>query len=481
MIDLLALFFTMDNMINKNKTGDTLRLLREKAASLPLAPGVYIMMDRAGKVIYVGKSRLLRNRVSSYFKGSHDIKTQKMASSVYDFRFIDCDTEMEALVLENDLIKQYKPHYNILLKDAKSYPYIKVTIKDEYPRIVCTRKRLNDSNLYFGPYSGTSVVYDTTSTLERIFQIPNCSKKFPRDIGKDRPCVYYQMKRCCGLCTGMVTEKEYRNMISGAIAVLKGDSKEALSALEKRMYAAAENEHFEEAARCRDSIDSLKKMGEKRKTDLPPQSEFDLIALSSDETGNASSVFYIRDGIISDSEHFLFGPEEITTGSESPIISFIVNLYEAREHIPKEILISFDMDIKDTDIIQQFLEKRSGHRVIIRRPERGDLKKLCDMAVNDASIHSKTRHVQHDENEKILVSLSSLLGLEVVPERIESYDISNYGTDNITAGMIVITNGSFDKKAYRTFTIKNKDVPDDYASMKEAIRRRLGVRASGTS
>ena len=469
--------------------------LRSKAASLPGLPGVYIMENKHGEVIYVGKSRSLRDRVSQYFRGSHDIKTAKMASNVNNFRFIVCNTEMDALILENDLIKKYTPKYNILLKDSKSYPYIKVT-DGEFPRIVMTRKRMSDGK-YFGPYSGAGIIFEVISTLEKILGIPSCKHSFPKDIGKVRPCVYRQIGRCCGVCAGDVDSAEYGEIISCAVQILRGNTKEAKNSLEERMYKAAAEERFEEAARCRDSIAALSKLEARRKvTSLAPDSEYDVIAVASSEGSQCAAVFYIRDGIISDSEQFIFGADEITgyitknevDGSvveyrgeeaenaesfEFPLSAFIVNLYMGREYIPGEILISFEMPENERELVGEYLSRRAGRRVTLKTPVRGELRHVCTMAENDARRHAESRRRRADANERVLGALAEALQVEVFPERIECYDISNLGNEHITAGMIVAADGVFKKSDYRHFRIKSTETADDYASMREAITRRL--------
>ena len=380
----------------------TIEYLRKKAALLPKTPGVYIMENREGKVIYVGKSRALKNRVSSYFHGSHNVKTDKMVSHVADFRYITCDTEMEALVLENNLIKQYTPKYNILLKDAKSYPYIKVTTHEDYPRVVMTRKR-SEKGTFFGPYSGAGTVSTVIGTIERTLGLPSCKKKFPEDIGKGRPCVYRQIGRCCGLCAGDVSRDEYGELIKCAIQLLRGNTEEVEASLIKRMMEAAEDERFEEAARCRDSIQALKKLGERQKTQLAPDTECDIVALASHEGCDCAAVIYIRGGMICDSEYFMFGADEITGADndegESPFVSFLVNLYCAREYIPKEILLSFEMSEEDKEAVSQYLSDRAGHKVSLRTPQRGEGRKLCLMAERDAVEHSRTRRKREDTDE----------------------------------------------------------------------------------
>ncbi len=478
-----------------------IEFLRRKAASLPRSPGVYIMQNEGGKVIYVGKSRSLRDRVSSYFHGSHNEKTAQMASSVHDFRFINCNTEMEALALENSLIKQYTPKYNIKLKDAKSYPYIRIGIKDKWARITMTRKRIPDGALYFGPYSSTSVVFATIAQLERTLKIPTCKKRFPEDIGKDRPCVYYQIGRCMGVCSGDVSPEDYRKAIDRAAEILRGGTADVIRSLTVQMQKASDELEFEEAARCRDTIDALRKLGERQKAVGSPDTECDVIGLSmtsysGDEVTfrDCVTVFYIRSGYIADSEHFIFGKDEIlgsdfyTDGAEdsryeteigseedddSPLSSFVMSLYQSREYIPAEILLSFELPEHDRILLCDYLTERSGRRVTIKTPKKGGSKYLCDMAVHDAAEHSKNQKKRESDSEKTLVNLAGLLKLEVVPERIEAYDISNLGDEHITAGMVAAVDGKLKKSEYRTFNIKSTSGQDDYASMREALARRL--------
>ncbi len=463
----------------------TLEYLREKAAALPLSPGVYIMENESGKVIYVGKSRALKNRVSSYFHGSHNVKTERMASSVRDFRFIVCDTEMEALALENSLIKQYTPKYNVKLKDAKSYPYIKIDIGSEWPRITMDRKRSDPKSLYFGPYSSTAVVYDIISQLERTLKIPSCKRKFPADIGKERPCLYYQLGRCVGVCRGDVDSEEYREIIRNAANILKGGTREVISSMKRQMEEAAADMEFEKAARLRDSIASIRKLNETQKAVGAPDTECDVIGISTKRFGedevvfrDAASVFYVRSGYIADSEQFLFGADEIireegSPTEESPMVEFISSLYQSREYIPGEILLSFELAEADTELLGAYLADRAGHRVTVKTPKRGLAKELCDMAVADAARHSENIAKREDRAEKTLVQLASLLNLEVLPQRIEAYDVSNLGDEHITCGMVVAVNGKMKKSEYRSFTMKGVSAQDDYASMAEALLRRL--------
>lgn len=473
--------------------------LREKSAALPRTPGVYIMQNESGNVIYVGKSRSLRDRVSQYFHRAHDPKTTRMAASVYDFRFIVCDTEMEALALENSLIKQYTPKYNIRLKDAKSYPYIKLDIRSVWPRITMTRKRIPDGSLYFGPYSSTSTVYATIAQLERTLGIPTCKRRFPEDIGRDRPCVYYQIGRCMGVCTGEITNERYREAIDDAAAILRGGTGEVIRELNKKMLAASDALEFEEAARCRDTIDALRKIGERQKAVGSPETECDVLGLHLTEYDgedvkfrDCATVFYIRSGYIADSEHFIFGKDEITLSvdaaqsgddGDSPLSSFVMSLYQAREYIPPEIILSFELPEHDRALLDEYLTERSGRRVTVRTPKKGAAKYLCDMAVKDAEEHINNARVRENENdrEKTLATLASLLCLETLPERIEAYDISNLGDEHITAGMVVAVNGKMKSSDYRTFKMKTVEKQDDYASMTEALSRRLAHIGDGSA
>lgn len=449
-----------------------MKALLEKANTLPLRPGVYIMKNASGKIIYVGKSRKLKNRVSQYFQNSEkNIKTAEMVKQVKDFDYYVCDTEIEALSLENTLIKQHSPKYNIKLKDAKSYPYIKIT-DEEYPRLVMTRKRDNDGGKYFGPYSGTATVFSVINTLCAILALPTCSRKFPKDIGKDRPCLYYQMKKCCGVCTGNVDRCEYLEKIKYASDVLRGNTATVKSELTEKMYKYAENEKYEAAARCRDTLAALDRLGQKQKVVAAPDVEYDVIALYKDELCSCISVFFIRNGAVSDKNEYLYGSDQII--DESNISAFICELYRVREYIPKTVLLSFSLENEDRELISDYLSERAGRKITVRTPERGDAKTLCEMVRDNAVEKAKIYKNEAEKDEKILLRLAELLQLEAYPERIEAYDVSNLGHEHITAGMIVCKDAKFVKSDYRSFKINSvRDGVDDYASMREALARRL--------
>lgn len=452
---------------------ERLARLREKANRLPLLPGVYIMHDAAGKVIYVGKSKVLKNRVSQYFHehADHSVKTARMVSCVGDFEYILCDSEMEALTLENSLIKLHTPKYNIRLKDDKNYPYIRVSVNEPYPHISMVRRRLNDGARYFGPYSSGQAVAKILVTIRKSFRIASCKKEFPRDIGKGRPCIYSQIGQCCAPCTGNVSPEEYQEIFRDVTTMLRGSFEDVKSSLQKKMEDAAEALEFEAAAVYRDRIESLSKLWQKQKVVASPDAEQDVVGIFRGETCSALSVFYIRGGCLIDSESFPFGAEQIL--EEESITAFLSEFYTMREFIPHEVLLGFSLSEEERASLAQFLSERAGRKIHVRIPERGDARKLCAMACENAEQSAKQYRFETEKDSKTLIKTASLLGLEVIPERIEAYDISNLGAEHITAGMIVVENGKFKKQDYRTFSIRNTSgAPDDYASMREALQRR---------
>ena len=453
------------------QTKQDIERLLEKAHTLPLCPGVYIMRDREGRVIYVGKSRKLKNRVTQYFQnGEKNRKTMRMVSSVHDFDYYLCDTEIEALSLENTLIKQYTPKYNIRLKDAKSYPYIKLT-EGEYPRLVFTRKRDADKGKYFGPYSGAGTAYKLIDLLNKTFGLPSCSRQFPRDIGKARPCIYYQINRCCGVCTGRVETEEYRRRVRCAADVLSGKSREVHAELEREMYAYAEEERYEAAAQCRDTLAALDAISQRQKVVASPDTEQDVVALYSDDVCSCVSVFYVRGGVLHDKADFLYGADSILEAED--MTTFLCEHYKGRAYIPNRILLSFEIDEADRELLAAYLSKIAGHKIEVRVPERGTLRTLCDMVQKNAADRAKLYKIDTEKDEGTLLRLAELLCLESYPTRIEAYDISNLGREHITAGMIVCKDGKLSRSDYRSFKIAQTDGVDDYASMREALSRRL--------
>lgn len=452
-------------------TEDQRAALLEKANALPLCAGVYIMKNASGKVIYVGKSRKLKNRVSQYFQnGEKNLKTFRMVSSVHEFDYIVCNTEIEALTLENSLIKKYNPKYNIKLKDAKSYPYIKVTA-EEYPRVLFTRSRQSDKAKYFGPYTGTATVFSVLSLLHKDFGIPSCNRRFPRDIGKERPCIYYQMKQCCGLCTGEVSKEEYAGMIHAATELLRGNSAKVRRELEEKMYRYSENEQYELAMRYRNTIRAIESLSQKQKVVSSPEDNYDIFGMSVSEVGSAISVLNVRGGVMIGKSDYTFSNDKVL--DDSAISTFLCDFYRGKGDVPREILLSFAFDNEEKDLMGEFLSALAGVRVEVKTPERGDKKALCGIAVNNAA-EVLSRYVNENETSDLTLSmLSELLMLDALPARIEAYDISNLGQEHITAGMVVCEDGRMKRSDYRTFHIRGVEGTDDYASMQEAIRRRF--------
>jgi len=447
-----------------------IELLRDKAAKLPLSAGVYLMKNKDGAVIYVGKSRHLRARVLTYFTGNeHSVKTARMVASVNDFDYIVCDSEIEALGLENTLIKKYSPRYNIKLKDAKSYPYIKISA-GKYPSLSVTRERRDDGGKYFGPYSGTKDAYTNLDTVRRIFSLPTCRRRFPEDIGKGRPCIYKQMNRCIAPCTGEISSKEFMLAVKSAERVLGGDVRETAELLKKEMAIAAEREEYEAAARIRDAILALSRLGETQKVLCEPNASFDAWALYTDDVSGAISVLSVRYGRLIGKNEFAFPPSEIL--SEESAAEFISAFYTEKGDIPTSVLLAFSPEGESVSALSDYLSKRQGRRVPVSVPKRGAKHDICLMAKKNAEECAAKYKEGALREEDTLVSLASLLSLEVLPERIEVYDISNIGAEFTRAGMIVYESGRLRKNEYRTFRIESVE-KDDYGAMREALSRRF--------
>lgn len=452
--------------------------LRDKANSLPQVPGVYIMKDSEGKIIYVGKSKKLKNRVTSYFVGySHNIKTAKMVSRVADFDYIVCKTEIEALSLENTLIKKHYPKYNIRLKDAKSYPYIKVT-NEEYPKLIVTRERKSDRAKYFGPYSGAASAYAALDAVMRIFGIPTCKRSFPRDIGRERPCIYKDMDRCVAPCTGSISAEEYRELIKGAERVLDGGSGEVKADIERRMMIAAEALEFERAAYLRDQLAAIDKLSEKQKVVADTKVNRDVFAADFSSSVGVLAMLSIRGGALINKNEFLLSAQDPPTSEE--LISLIASHYDEWGNVPREIMLDFEVDEEGRALLSEYLSLETKYKVAIKIPERGDGRALCDMALENAKESARQHILESEREDKNIKRLSEILGLSEFPKRIEAYDISNIGNDNIVASMVVWSDGKLKKSDYRLFTIKTTDGADDYGSMREALTRRLSHIGDGT-
>ena len=451
--------------------------LREKAASLPATPGVYLMKDKHGKIIYVGKSRKLKNRVSGYFVGEHNRKTERMVAAVVDFDTILCDSEMEALSLENVLIKQHTPHYNIKLKDAKSYPYIKMT-DSAYPRLIVTRDRGAGHGRYFGPYSGTAAAYAAADAVNRIFRLPTCRRSFPRDIGKERPCLYHQLGRCIAPCTGSISKQDYQKTVAAACAVLDGGVRGTVSLLEEEMTRYALEERFEEAARCRDSIAALRHLTEKQKVVADAGVEQDVFAVYTDDSCGVLALLMVREGKLCGKTEFVFSAAEIP--DEESLSAFLYDFYRDGAKIPREVLLAFSLEGEEYETLSALFSQRAGHKVTLHTPQRGSKRALCAMAEANAKEKAARYAAELVREDKTLVSLCRLLGLEVLPDRIEAYDISNLGSEHIKAAMVVYADGGMKRADYRSFSIKSTAGIDDYGAMREALLRRLSHIGDGS-
>jgi excinuclease ABC subunit C len=452
--------------------------LRDKANSLPTQPGVYIMKDSSGEVIYVGKSKKLKNRVSSYFVGNtHTYKTEKMVRHVRDFDYIVCNTEIEALTLENVLIKKHSPKYNIKLKDAKSYPYIKVTA-EEYPKLFVTRERRSDRAKYFGPYQGSQSAHTALDTVMKIFTLASCKRTFPKDIGRERPCIYRDMGRCIAPCTGKVSGEEYRSLVKCAEWVLDGNIKETAAMLRREMEDASEKLEFERAAAIRDSIIALEHLSEKQKVVADAKVNRDVFAMYTSETEATLAMLSIRGGALVNKNEFILSAAELM--SDDDVISLIANYYDGIGSPPREVMLDFPLTDEDVDLLSEYLSLGTKYKVAVRIPERGGGRALCDMALENAKEAARQHRLEGEREDKNLRRLSELLGLSEVPRRIEAYDVSNIGNENITVSMVVFKGGKPKKSEYRTFTVRRALGADDYASMREAIGRRFSHIGDGT-
>lgn len=442
--------------------------LREKARQLPLEPGVYIMRDKTEKIIYIGKAKALRNRVSSYFRSveKHPEKVYKMVENVRDFETIVTDSEFEALVLECSLIKQYTPKYNILLKDDKGYSYIKIT-PPPYSRIQAVlQKQDDDGCTYLGPYMSSYMVKQLVEEANHVFQLPTCSRKFPQDFRKGRPCLNFHIKQCMGLCRGRVTEKEYAARLEEALDFIKGGSVKALKRLEEQMLLASENLEFEKAAQYRDRIQAIQKMGERQKVVSHKSAEADIIAFTQSENATSAAVLLFRDHRLVDKKDFVFYERgELSSFRRDFLLSYY------RDDIPR--IIEVDGDFEDRELTEAYFSQKMGHKISITVPQRGDQAKLVEMAKNNAAQRLSHEVSRTGRELSALDEIARLLGLSAPPSYIEAYDISNIGAETIVGGMIVFEGGRPQKKYYRKFRMKSQLTPDDYASMREMIARRF--------
>ena len=448
---------------------DKRRELRQKAMRLPLSPGVYLMHNKAGEIIYIGKAKALKNRVSQYFgsEKNHDAKVRRMVSNVDWFEYILCDSEFEALVLESSLIKQNQPKYNILLKDDKGYSYIRVS-GGPWPRITEVKKVEDDGAKYIGPYLSSWSIKQTIDSARKIFKLPDCTRKFPQDFGKGRPCLNYYIKQCCAPCRGRVSEAEYNEAFQEALDFIKGGSSTSVKALTAKMEEAAENMEFELAARLRDRIAAINKMKERQKVVASRVEEQDVFALAQGETHTAFEVFRFTGGKLSDRESFLTEGCQPDPEARS---EFLRQYYAIRDRVPP--VVTIDGPVEDAELVARWLSEKRGKSVKLHVPQRGEQAQLVQMCRQNAAESIARQAGSTGRDASALDELRRLLGLEKVPAYIECYDISNLQGGENVAGMVVFENGRPLKSAYRKFKIQTVTGQDDYGSMREVIRRRF--------
>lgn len=447
----------------------TQKELRKKAMALPLQPGVYLMKNKDKKIIYIGKAKKLKNRVSSYFgsHSGHSLKVIRMVENVDDFDYILVDTEFEALVLECSLIKQHMPKYNILLKDDKGYNYIKIT-KGEFPRISECKRIDDDGAAYIGPYiSGFSVKQAVEETL-KIFKLPRCSKRFPQEYGKSRPCLNGFMGLCCSPCAGRITQSEYAKTVEDAVAFLKGGSKASVREMTAEMNKLAEEMKYEEAAKLRDRIRAIKNLDERQKVVSINVPEEDVFALVNGKKKACFEVLRFENGRLSDTEYWLIDSQDDLKNAR---LELIERYYSMRSRVPSRIAV--DGEIEDEELLREFLEKQRGKKVEFIHPQKGEHLSILNMCVSNANEHLAQSEGRLGREFAALEELAALLGLEKPPEYIESYDISHtFGADNV-AGMVVFHNGRPMKSAYKRFSVKGFDGQNDVGSMNEVLTRRF--------
>ena len=447
----------------------TFEELKEKARSLPYAPGVYIMRDKTDKVIYVGKAKKLKNRVSQYFQdtASHTPKTRIMVSKIHHFDVIVAASEFEALVLECSLIKRYMPKYNILLKDDKGYPYLRMNMKDCYPKLELVSKLAEDGADYYGPYGGRSVTHDVIEAIRLTLKLPGCSKQFPRDIGKERPCLNYHMNQCAGWYQENKSCAEYRETMLQARELLKGNYKSVADQIREQMLSAAEELEFELAASLRDRLNAVENLGQKQLVTAGTLADTDVVGYGETEAKACFAVLHFSGGNLLDKDYEVFVRPDDKTEAVS---SLLKQYYLSRGLAPKRVLLPFEME--DGELFAQLLEQQLGRKPKIHIPQRGDNMRLVELACKNAFEEAQRVTGNEERVSATLVLLGRILGIEV-PERIESYDISNISGTDIVASMVVFQDGKPRKSDYKRFKLEGLSNQDDYASMEQIIHRRF--------
>ena len=449
--------------------------IEEELKKLPGQPGVYIMHDAKDAIIYVGKAISLKNRVRQYFQSSRDktAKIKQMVSKIARFEYIVTDSELEALVLECNLIKEHRPRYNTMLKDDKTYPYIKVTASEEYPRILFSRQMKKDKNKYFGPFTSAGAVKDTIELIRKIYRIRACSRKLPQDMGKDRPCLYYHIHQCDAPCQGYISQADYQKSVKQAVGFLNGQYEPVMKYLEEKMRTASETMEFEKAIEYRDLLDSVRKVAQKQKITSQSMEDRDIIAMAKDERDAVVQVFYVRDGKLIGREHFHMN----LTGSESKaeiLNSFVKQFYAGTPFVPHEIWVQEELE--DAEVIASFLTARRGQKVRFVVPKMGEKERLVELAEKNAKmvLSQDKEKIKREELRTIgaMNQIGSWIGLSGI-KRVEAYDISNISGFESVGSMIVYENGRPKRNDYRKFRIRTVQGPNDYASMREVLLRRF--------
>lgn len=448
---------------------ERLPYLREKANKLPLTPGVYQMKDSGGKIIYIGKAKALKNRVSSYFRAieSHNPKTYRLVQNINDFDFIVTPTELDALVLEASLIKLHSPKYNILLKDDKGYNYIKIS-GEEYPKITYALQTDDKKAEYIGPYTSGYTVKQAVEEANKLFMLPTCTRKFPRDFGKERPCLNFHIGRCMGVCKGKISPEEYKKNVNQAISYIKNGSKQSIERLTKEMEEYAEKLEFEKAAKLRDRIAAIQKAELTQHIYSSKTTDYDVVAAAVNMDKCSVAVVKYRGGRLIDKENFFIGEENDSSQTRE---DFLVEYYSDKAEMPKEIYI--DTEIEDKELLESYFTDRYKHKVSIIVPKRGEGLTQVTLAKSNAEEYLSLRVGRTAKEISALEDLKNILGLSKTPEIIESYDISNMGEETRVAGMVVFKNGRPFKQGYKKFNIKYVQGIDDYACMQEVVERRI--------
>lgn len=449
--------------------------IEEELKKLPSLPGVYIMHDKQDTIIYVGKAINLKNRVRQYFQKSRNlgIKKEQMVEQIARFEYIVTDSELEALVLESNLIKEHCPKYNTMLKDDKNYPFIKVTVGEAFPRIMTARSMTKDKSKYFGPYTSAGAVKDVIELTRKLYHLRTCNRSLPRDIGKERPCLYYHIKQCDAPCQGYITESAYREKVEELLDFLNGNHKKVMVQLEEKMYEASQNMEFEDAAQYRDLIQSVKKISERQKITDYPGEDKDIIAAAMEDADAVVQVFFVRDGKLIGRDHFYMksAPGENRKGILS---SFLKQFYAGTPFIPKEIMLQ--EEVENQELIAKWLENRKGKKVHICVPKKGTKEKMVEMAYHNAKLvlRQDKERIKREEGRTIgaVKEIETLLGLSGV-QRMEAYDISNTSGFQSVGSMVVYEKGKPKRSDYRKFKIKSVQGPNDYASMEEVLTRRF--------